>query len=294
MRYWLLSLNLVGVFISTRPSWSGGNVLYHSCTSFEGASRGGQPLNIFEWFIGAGGIRMYSNFMCIRIILTFWVFAFSSHRWVFAFLVYDDVVQQYIYVRIYMYVYSYIYWHFWSLLFRLIVGSLLFCFMMTSYNNVCTYVCIHMYVYSYIYWHFWSLLFRLIGSSLFGSMVMSSNKIYTYIYTYVCVFIYMLTCSRLWCWFGLSLPVASHRWVLFEFVLGRHHATIYTCIYVCIHVCICIYIYTYIYIHTHTYTHTHIQTSIYIYTYICTHMHTHTHTHTHTTPQHTATLCHTL
>jgi len=50
-----LLLNLVGVFISTRPRWSGGNDLYHICTSFEGASRGGQPLNIFTWFIGAGG-----------------------------------------------------------------------------------------------------------------------------------------------------------------------------------------------------------------------------------------------
>jgi len=54
----VLLLNLVGFFISTWPRWSGGNVLYHSCTSFEGASRGGQPLNIFTWFIGAGGIHV--------------------------------------------------------------------------------------------------------------------------------------------------------------------------------------------------------------------------------------------
>ena len=40
----VLLLNLVGVFFSIRPRWSGGNDLYHSCTSFEGASRGGQPL----------------------------------------------------------------------------------------------------------------------------------------------------------------------------------------------------------------------------------------------------------
>jgi len=52
----VLSLNLVGFFISTRPRWSGGNDLYHSCTSFEAASRGGQPLIIFTWFIGAGGM----------------------------------------------------------------------------------------------------------------------------------------------------------------------------------------------------------------------------------------------
>jgi len=41
-----LLLNLVGFFISTRPTWSGGNVLYHWGTSFEAASRGDQPLNI--------------------------------------------------------------------------------------------------------------------------------------------------------------------------------------------------------------------------------------------------------
>jgi len=51
----VLLLNLVGFSISTRPRWSGGNVLYLSCTSSEGASRGGQPLNIFTWLIGAGG-----------------------------------------------------------------------------------------------------------------------------------------------------------------------------------------------------------------------------------------------
>jgi len=31
--------------------------LYHSCTNFDGASRGGYPLNIFTRFIGAGGFR---------------------------------------------------------------------------------------------------------------------------------------------------------------------------------------------------------------------------------------------
>ena len=39
-------LNLVGIFISTRPRWSGGNVLFHCCITFEGASRVGKPLNI--------------------------------------------------------------------------------------------------------------------------------------------------------------------------------------------------------------------------------------------------------
>ena len=51
----VLLLNLEGSFISSWPRWSGGNVLYYSCTSFEGASPGGQTLNIFTWFIGAGG-----------------------------------------------------------------------------------------------------------------------------------------------------------------------------------------------------------------------------------------------
>jgi len=63
----VLLLNLVGFFISTWPRWSGGksvgNDLYHSCTSFEGASRGGQPLNIFTWFIGAGGFTC-ETFTC--------------------------------------------------------------------------------------------------------------------------------------------------------------------------------------------------------------------------------------
>jgi len=58
----VLLLNLVEFFISTRPLWSGGNVLYHSCTNFEGASRGGQPLNIFTWFIGAGGHIQIDHF----------------------------------------------------------------------------------------------------------------------------------------------------------------------------------------------------------------------------------------
>ena len=51
----VLLLNIVGFFIYTWPRWSGANVLYHSCTTFEEASREGQPLNFFTWFIGAGG-----------------------------------------------------------------------------------------------------------------------------------------------------------------------------------------------------------------------------------------------
>jgi len=50
-----LLLNLVGFFIFARPRWSGGNVLYHSCTSFEGSSWRGQPLQKLTWFIGACG-----------------------------------------------------------------------------------------------------------------------------------------------------------------------------------------------------------------------------------------------
>jgi len=51
----VLSLNLVGVFISVWPRWSSENDFCHSCTSLEGASRGGQTLNTFTWFKGAGG-----------------------------------------------------------------------------------------------------------------------------------------------------------------------------------------------------------------------------------------------
>ena len=51
--------------------------MYHSCTSFEGASRGGQPLNIFTWFIAAGGKKQtiyvghvkvvtYTGILCIK------------------------------------------------------------------------------------------------------------------------------------------------------------------------------------------------------------------------------------
>jgi len=63
----VLLLNLVGFFISTRPRWSGENNLYHSCTSFEGASRVGQPFNIFTWFIGAGGTALSTGSVDIHV-----------------------------------------------------------------------------------------------------------------------------------------------------------------------------------------------------------------------------------
>jgi len=88
----VLLLNLVGFFISSRPRWSGGNDLYHSCTSFEGAFWGGQPLNTFTWFIGAGGLSyvihsdMYDiAFMCgvrlrllVRYLIHMWYDARSA------------------------------------------------------------------------------------------------------------------------------------------------------------------------------------------------------------------------
>jgi len=43
----LLLLNIVGFFISARQNLPGGNNLYHSCTSIEGASWRDQPLNFF-------------------------------------------------------------------------------------------------------------------------------------------------------------------------------------------------------------------------------------------------------
>jgi len=71
----VLLLNLVGFFIPTRPRWSVGNDLYHSCTSFEGASRRGQPLNIFTWFIGAGGedtFIIYVQGICVFMYKMHW------------------------------------------------------------------------------------------------------------------------------------------------------------------------------------------------------------------------------
>jgi len=59
----ILRTRLCGTGLITQPSWvfistwsvrSGGNVLYHNCTSFEGVSQGRQPLNIFTWFRGVG------------------------------------------------------------------------------------------------------------------------------------------------------------------------------------------------------------------------------------------------
>ena len=70
-------LNLVGFFISIWPRWSVGNVLYHSCTSFEGAVWEGQPLNIFTSFIGAGGESLImmskktkNHVGCVRVSLS--------------------------------------------------------------------------------------------------------------------------------------------------------------------------------------------------------------------------------
>ena len=71
----ILCTRLCGTGIITQPSWfffstwsiwSGGNILYHSCTSSEGASRGGQPLNILTWFIGAGGFACVRAYACVR------------------------------------------------------------------------------------------------------------------------------------------------------------------------------------------------------------------------------------
>jgi len=50
-----LLLKTVGMLNSTWPIWSRGNVLYEPCTSSQEAYWRGRPLNIFAWFIGAGG-----------------------------------------------------------------------------------------------------------------------------------------------------------------------------------------------------------------------------------------------
>ena len=72
----VLLLDLVGFFISTSPSWSSGNVLYHSCTSFEGASRGGQPSNIFTRCIGAGRYIHVYIYMYIYIYMHAYVYTY--------------------------------------------------------------------------------------------------------------------------------------------------------------------------------------------------------------------------
>ena len=43
-------------------------LLYHSCTSFEGASRLGQPLNIFTWFIDSGGVLLCVIAVCCSML----------------------------------------------------------------------------------------------------------------------------------------------------------------------------------------------------------------------------------
>ena len=97
-----LLLNLVGFFISTRLRWSGGNDLYHSCTSFEGASRGDQSLNIFTWFIGAGGLEW---------LLYHHNTQTHTHKHTRICIYTYTYIYEYIYVYIYIYADIYIYVH---------------------------------------------------------------------------------------------------------------------------------------------------------------------------------------
>jgi len=122
----VLSLNLVGFFISTRPRWSGRNVLYHSWTNFEGASRGVQPLNIHTWFMGAGSNLMYSDL--IYILNTHLI---CSYVWICMY------VHVYAYVCIYAHTYIYI----------------CICIYACIYAYICVYIyaCIHVYIHTYIY-----------------------------------------------------------------------------------------------------------------------------------------------
>jgi len=50
----------------------GGNDLYHSCTSFEGASWRGQPLKKNLWFIGSGGSVMNHMYIICFLHDTTW------------------------------------------------------------------------------------------------------------------------------------------------------------------------------------------------------------------------------
>ena len=60
----VLLLNLVVFFMSTDYAGQLEIFLYHNCTSLEGASRGGEPLNILTWFIVAAGFRNSDDIPC--------------------------------------------------------------------------------------------------------------------------------------------------------------------------------------------------------------------------------------
>jgi len=56
MRYFMYYSTQLAPSFQPGRNLPGGHDLYHSCTSFKGASWRGQPLNIFTWFIGSGGL----------------------------------------------------------------------------------------------------------------------------------------------------------------------------------------------------------------------------------------------
>jgi len=88
----VLFLNIVESLISTWPKWSGANILYQACTSSKRANRRGWPLNIFTWFIGAGGYIYIYIYVYIYIYIYIYI-----------------CIYIYIYIYIYNYIYVYIY-----------------------------------------------------------------------------------------------------------------------------------------------------------------------------------------
>jgi len=112
--------------------------LYHSCTSFEGASRGGQPLNIFYMirFIGVGGHMYIYIYIYIHAHMHIYIYSFicmyisnkkihptRSCMDIYVYIrIHNTYVQQYaqlvdntffilIHIHIHMFVYIYIYIH---------------------------------------------------------------------------------------------------------------------------------------------------------------------------------------
>ena len=61
-----LLLNIVESFISYWSTWSARNVVYEPCTSSQETYRRGWPLNIFAWFIRAGGYNEARLYVWMR------------------------------------------------------------------------------------------------------------------------------------------------------------------------------------------------------------------------------------
>jgi len=169
----VLWLSLVGFFISTRPSWSGGNVLYHRGTSWEVEYRGDQPLHILAWFIRSGGTYLHvekneirphaSNWwqtsnrgccatcwcVCRQALIFLYTYTLSSpctSVYVYAALISFVLfhIDRFLYIYTYIYTYVYVYMYCTSVYAYVgLITSVLF--------NIDTSVCIYIYIYIYMY-----------------------------------------------------------------------------------------------------------------------------------------------